>query len=88
MPSNVTMHQPGTGVISLEGDEHPTLRRQHSYITSDGVVAVQSWDVGGWVEGIWCLRARCRFRRPAQNKEIMSLLSVSLVVAPYSRNRS
>lgn len=40
-------HDPGTGVIGLEGKRQPAVGRQHGSVSASGVVVVQSVDVAG-----------------------------------------
>jgi len=41
MAYNVAVHQPGAWVVCLEGDDEPSIVRQHSYVTAWRTVKVQ-----------------------------------------------
>lgn len=47
MPGNMTMEQPGSGVITPEGDDQPSRAGKHGRVPTSGVVELESGAVGG-----------------------------------------
>ena len=70
VPGDVAVHQPGARVVRLEGDDQPTLGREHGDVAAGRVPGVELGDVGGRVEG---LEARGVGVRSAEDQEIVAL---------------
>lgn len=73
VPSNVAMHEPGTGVVALECDDDPATRGEHGNVTARGVLAVETVNILRLVEDVARLREWRGVGRAAENDKVVSV---------------
>lgn len=71
VPGNMAVHEPGAGVVRLEGQDEPATRGEHGHVAADGVVGLEIGPVGARVVDVTGLARRSGVRRAPDNDEIV-----------------
>jgi len=70
VPGDMAVHEPGAGVVGLEGDDDPPARGEHGDVTAHGVLSAQTEDVLRLVEDIASLGSRGGIGRAAEDDKL------------------
>lgn len=70
VPGDMAVHQPGAGVVRLEGDDGPATCGEHGDVTARGVLAVETENVLGLVEDVARLGSRSSIGGAAEDDEL------------------
>ena len=69
VPGNMAMHEPGAGIVRLEGQDEPAPCREHGHVAADRVVRLEIGPVGARVVDVTGLAPRSgRGRAPDDDK--------------------